>query len=183
MRCKTTTSILALILGLAGATLARADVVIDWNNLLLDAIRSHCTNPPVATCSLAIVHTAIFDAVNGIVGGYEPYFVPGPGPAGASPEAAAAAAAHAALSAIYPDTSDLFDVALAQSLAAIPDGPAKTDGVAWGESCAAAILALRQSDGAADIVPFATPDGAGWWVPTPPAFAPTLLPNWPYVTP
>jgi PAP2 superfamily len=183
MCAKTTTSLLALILGLAGAALARADAVIDWNNVILDAIRSHRTNPPVATRSLALLHTAVFDAVDGIVGGYDPYFVPGPGPVGASPEAAAAAAAHTILSAVYPDTTDVFDAALAQSLAAIPDGPAKTDGVAWGETCAAAILALRQNYGSSLPAPYSAPEGAGWWVPTPPAFAPTLLPNWPYVTP
>ena len=183
MRRKTSTAILASIFGLAGATLARADVVIDWNNVILDAIRSHRTNPPAATRNLAIVHTAIFDAVDGIVGGYQPYAVAGPGPAAASPAAAAAAAAHAALTALYPDDGALFDAALAQSLAAIPDGPAKTDGVAWGETCAAGILALRENDGASLPAPYSTPEGAGWWVPTPPAFAPPLLPSWPYVTP
>ena len=80
-----------------------ADVVTDWNDLILDGIRAHGTNPPVATRSLAMLHTAVFDAVDGIVGGYQPYAVAGPGPAGASPEAAAAAAAHAVLVVAYPD--------------------------------------------------------------------------------
>src|SRR6185295_4472209 len=105
-------------------------------------------------------------------------------PGGASPEAAAAAAAHRVLVALYPAQQSTFDAALATSLAAIPDGAAKTAGVSWGESVADQILALRANDHSGDLfATYTAPTGGFWWIPTPPAFAPALLPNWPIVTP
>lgn len=178
----TTTLAFAVALALGGAT-AGADVVTDWNEVAIDAIRDQSTNPPAATRNLALLHTAIYDAVNGILATHTPYHVTDPAPAGASPEAAAAAAAHAVLSEIYPSLAGTFDAALADSLAAVPDGQSKTDGIVWGELCADAILAVRQDDGSTDIVEYSAPEGAGWWVRTAPQFAPPLLPQWPYVQP
>ena|ERR1043165_8443429 len=65
---------------------ARGDVVTDWNNAALNAIRAGSTAPPVASRGLAILHAAIYDAVNGIVRTHEPYLVPSDGPASASHE-------------------------------------------------------------------------------------------------
>ncbi len=174
--------VLTLALALAAAP-AAADVVTDWNAILIDAVRTDRTNPPVATRRAAMVHTAVYDAVVGIAGGFEPYHVADAAPPGASPEAAAAAAAHRVLVAVFPAQAATFDAELAASLAAIPDGQAKDDGVAWGEQVGDAIIALRTGDGSDAPAPFESPLGAGWWAPTPPAFAPALLPNWPYVTP
>jgi PAP2 superfamily len=169
------------LLGLA--TRAGADVVLDWNGVLLNAIRTDKTSPPKASRAMAAVHVAIFDAVNGILGGFTPYHVTAHAPGGASPEAAAAAAAHKVLVALFPAQRATFDAALTASLAAIPDGAAETTGVSWGESVADQILALRANDHSSDVVPYEAPLGGGWWVPTPPAFAAALLPNWPSVTP
>ena len=72
----------------------RGDVVTDWNNAALDAIRVGRTAPPIASRSLAILHAAIYDAVNGIARTHEEYLVPSTVPASASREAAASAAAH-----------------------------------------------------------------------------------------
>ena len=58
----------ALLIG----TLVRADVVTDWNNAALDAIRAGSTAPPIASRSLAILHVSIYDAVNGIARTHEP---------------------------------------------------------------------------------------------------------------
>jgi hypothetical protein len=169
------------LFGLAGT--ARADVVLDWNEVLLDAIRVDRTAPPRASRAMAIVHVSIFDAVNGILGGYSPYHVTDHAPGGASPEAAAVAAAHEALVSLFPAQQATFDAARNASLAAIPDGTAKTSGIAWGESVATQILALRSSDHSSDVVTAFYPTGSSWWEPTPPAFAAGLLPNWPLVTP
>jgi hypothetical protein len=158
-------------------------VVLDWNDQLLNSIRADRTNPPRATRFIAMTNVAVYDAVIGIVGGFEPYHVTAAAPPGASPEAAAAAAAHAVLSAAYPGRRATFDAAFATSLAAIPDGPAETAGVDWGHHVAGEILALRSDDGSAVTVPYNSPLGANWWEPTPPAFANPLLPNWPTVTP
>ena len=51
---------------------SRGDVVTDWNNAALDAIRVDRTAPPIASRSLAIVHVAIYEAVNGIARTHEP---------------------------------------------------------------------------------------------------------------
>ncbi len=88
----------ALLIG----TLADADVVTDWNNAALDAIRDGHTPPPIASRSLAIAHVSIYDAVNGIARTHEPYLVQSAVPASASREAAASAAAHEALVNLFP---------------------------------------------------------------------------------
>ncbi len=72
-------------------TPANADVVTDWNNAALDAIRADRTAPPIASRSLAILHASIYDAVNGIARTYEPYLVQSAVQASASREAAASA--------------------------------------------------------------------------------------------
>jgi membrane-associated phospholipid phosphatase len=174
---------LALLLGLAAP--GRADVVLDWNNVALNAIRVDKTPPPKASRALACVHTAVFDAINSASGApYEPYLVqPIDLFAPISVEAAAAAAAHTALIDLFPAQKATFDAALAASLAAIPDGSEETSGVAWGKSVAEEILRVRHDDGSGAIVDYGPPTGAHWWTPTPPAFAPALLPNWPLVLP
>lgn len=173
---------LALLLGLAAP--GRADVVLDWNEVALDAIRVDRTSPPKASRALACVHVAIFDAINSASGGpYEPYLVqPVQFFAPVSVEAAAAAAAHTALVDLFPAQKAAFDAALDASLAAIPDGQEKSSGIDWGKSVAQQILAAREEDGADKVVEYGAPVGANWWTATPPAFAAALLPNWPYVT-
>lgn len=163
--------------------MASADVILDWNEQLLNAIRTSSMNPPKATRQMAMVHCAMFDAVNGLTDLFRPYSMTDTPPAGASPEAAAAKAAHHVLSHLYPQYQAAFDSALALSLNAIPDGSSKDDGVAWGETCAAAIITLRSGDNSDVVVPYTPGVGPGWWIPTPPAYAPALLPNWPIVTP
>ncbi len=170
------------LLGLAGP--AQADVVNDWNNVLLQAIRTDKTPPPKASRAIALMNVAVFDAVNGLVGGYTPYAVTSaPPPGGGAPEAAAIAAAHKTLVALFPLQGASLDAAAFTSLAAIPDGPPKTLGIAWGESVATQILDLRAHDHSGDVVTANLPLGAVWWEKTPPAFADPLLPNWPAVTP
>ncbi|HSF41692.1 MAG TPA: vanadium-dependent haloperoxidase [Thermoanaerobaculia bacterium] len=173
-----------LLLFLAGRV-AGADVVIDWNNVALNAIRVDKTAPPKASRALACVHVAMFDAINSVTGGaYEPYLVePVNFFAPVSPEAAGAAAAHLALTELFPAQAATFDAALATSLAALPDGPEKTSGVDWGKSVARQILDSRHDDGSTSVVAYEAPGGANWWARTPPAFADPLLPNWPYVKP
>lgn len=171
------------LLGLAAP--GRADVVLDWNNVALNAIRVDKTAPPKASRALACVHASMFDAINSASGGaYEPYLVqPVEFLVPISVEAAAAAAAHAALVDLFPAQKATFDAALDASLAAIPGGPAKDSGIEWGESVAQQILTVRHEDGSGTTVDYGAPTGANWWAATPPAFAPPLLPNWPYVKP
>jgi hypothetical protein len=162
---------------------ANADVVTDWNNAALDAIRAGNTAPPIASRSLAILHVSIYDAVNGITRSHEPYLVQSAVSSSASREAAASAAAHEALVNLFPARISTFDALHAAILAAIPNGPQKTAGIAWGEFVANQILAARANDGSNAIVPPPGGSGPGVWVPTPPAFRPYLLPQWGFVMP
>jgi hypothetical protein len=169
----------ALLIG----TLVRADVVTDWNNAALDAIRVGSTAPPIASRSLAISHVAIYDAVNGIARTHEPYLVPSAVQASASREAAASAAAHDTLVYLFPAAASSFDALYAAILAGIPNGPQKTAGIAWGQFVASQILAARANDGWNATVPPPGGSGPGVWIPTPPANLPYALPQWGFVTP
>lgn len=175
--------IAAINLGLGISLPARADVVSDWNNAALDAIRAGNTAPPIASRSLAIVHVSIYDAVNGIARTHEPYLVQSDVPASASREAAASAAAHETLVNLFPANASTFDALHAAILAGIPNRPQKTAGIVWGEFVASQILAARANDGSNAVVAPPGGSGPGVWVPTPPAFLPYLLPQWGFVMP
>ena len=175
--------ITAINLASSIGTPANADVVTDWNNAALDAIRAGRTAPPVASRSLAILHVSIYDAVNGIARTHEPYLVESAVSGSASGKAAASAAAHEALINLFPANASDFDALHAAILAAIPNGPQKTAGIVWGEFVANQILAARVNDGSNANVPPPGGSGPGVWVPTPPAFLPYLLPQWGFVLP
>ncbi len=157
--------------------LAKGDVVTDWNNEALGAIRAGRTAPPIASRSLAILHVSIYDAVNGIARTHEPYLVQSEASASASREAAASAAAHDTLVNLFPAAASTFDALHAAILAGIPNGPQKTAGIMWGEFVANQILAARANDGSNAIVQPPGGGGPGVWVPTPPAFLPICCPN------
>ncbi len=174
---------IAVALFAAACQATRADVVIDWNKQLLGAIRTGTVNPPMASRAMAITHLAIYDAVNSIEDTHKPYAVNLNVPATTSREAAAAQAARDALVGLFPAQAATFDAALSTSLAGIPDGQAKTDGINLGSQVAASILALRANDHSKDVVAYVPSGQVGDWEPTPPANAAALLPNWPTVTP
>jgi hypothetical protein len=174
---------LSALIMLSVATV-RADTVLDWNVIALKTTAAAPFNPPLETRNLAIVHAAMFDAVNSIVGEFRPYAVERSAP-GASPDAAAAAAAHFVLVQLYPAQQAMLDAAYTASLSGIPAGSAKAEGIEVGEAAAAQILAMRASDGAeAAIAASYTPGSQpGDWVPTPPAFRSALDPGWGTVRP
>jgi hypothetical protein len=132
---------------------------------------------------MAMVHIAIFDAVNGIERTHLPYHVADAAPEGASVDAAAATAAHSVLVSLFPAQQETFDAALSASLDEVSDGDAKEQGILWGEDVAEAIIALRANDGSTDVVAYTPGSDPGNWQPTPPAMAAALLPQWPDVTP
>jgi PAP2 superfamily protein len=162
---------------------ARADVVTDWNNAALDAIRADRTAPPIASRNLAIAHVAIYDAVNGVARTHEVYLVPSAVPASASRVAAASAAAHQTLVSLFPNHTSTFDALHAGILAGIPHSPQKTNGIVWGEFVASQVLVARANDGSNAIVQPPGGSDPGVWVPTPPGFLPYLLPQWGFVAP
>jgi hypothetical protein len=104
--------------------------------------------PGVSARNIAMVHIAIFEAINSIEPRYTPYRMRLTTEPGTSRDAAAAVAAHYVLARVYPNQAKEMDKALEASLAAVPDGPPKTEGMRLGEQFARAILDERRTDGA-----------------------------------
>ena len=126
---------------------ARADVVLDWNAIAVSTLVGQGVSPFAQARFMAITQLAVFEAVNAITGDYQPYLGTVAAPAGASADAAALAAAYHVLKSYFPMAANL-DPAYAASLAAIPAGSAKSDGIATGQAAAAQLIALRLNDGA-----------------------------------
>ena len=137
---------------------ASADVVLDWNAIAARTFTAG-QSPFHQARLMAITQLAVFEAVNAVTGEYEPYLAPPvPRSPDASPEAAAIAAAYTVLKDTYP-LNTAIDTDRANALAAIPDGFAKTSGIALGEAVAVAVMDLRETDGfspPASFVPSST---------------------------
>jgi len=188
---KLTGEYLAVLAGVNSNTINRdqftnhlsGNPVIKWNGVMLNAVRTGNTAPPLASRNMAMVHAAIYDAVNSISKKYTPYLVEIDPPAGTSAEAATAAAAHRVLVSVYPAQAATFDEAYPSSLAKITDGKAKQDGIALGQQVADQIISSRSTDGITKVVEYNPSTNLGSWVPTPPALAAALAPQWAEVTP
>jgi uncharacterized protein (TIGR03118 family) len=163
--------------------LPSADVVLQWNQAVLQAIRNDRPTIGFVTRDLAIVHSAIYDAVSAIDHTSSPFHVKADAPADASAIAAAAAAGLFTASALFPTDTALFQATYQAALADVPDGQARTDGIAVGRFVAEQTLISRVTDGANAFVPFTPGTNPGDWRPTPSAFAPAQTPQWPFVTP
>ena len=164
--------------------------VVQWNRTLLVIVRTPGAQPATVhpTRSFAIMHGAIYDAVNAIARTHKPYLVSLSGTSGfASQDAAAASAAHEVLVALYPKFQATLDDQLQQSLALIPDSVDKTEGISIGKTVADEILALRSNDGsAASPIPFVftNPPAPGDYQSTPPNFPKQpQFTHWSQVTP
>lgn len=183
--------------GLKAKQVARADVVIDWNATMLQAIWNAGSPPTAASRIEAIEGVAVFDAVNGIQREFKTFAVPGltgKPPRGASTEAAAIAAADTVLNTLFPAQKATFDAEYEATLATLPDNKAKTNGVAWGQTVANAVIAWRSTDGstaASTYTPAPAGGTAGAYELTPaaglepkqPGFLAALAPQWGQVSP
>jgi membrane-associated phospholipid phosphatase len=159
--------------------------VVDWNKELLRIIGTNAQPATVhPTRSLAIMHAAMYDAVDSITHSNAPYLFALNAPSSARADAAAAEAGHDTLAALYPSVKGALDQQLARELGAIPDGAGKRQGIAVGHLAAAFMLAARAGDGASATPP-PLPAGTqpGDYRPTPPTFAPAVFTQWPHVTP
>ena len=168
---------------LEGRQLLSADVVIQWNQAVLAAVRNDKPSIGFVTRDLAIVQTAIYDAVNAIDHTSSVFAVHANAPADASPVAAADAAGLFTASALFPTDTALFQATYLAALAGIPDGSAKADGLAVGRFVAEQTLISRVTDGANAVVNYTPGTAPGDWRPTLPAFAPAQTPQWPLVRP
>ena len=132
---------------LFGSAAARADVVLDWNAIAVNIAVANHQNPFAQARYAAIVQLAVFEAVNAITGEYQPYLGTITAPPGSSAEAAAIEAAYQTLNTYFPTSHVTLLADRTNSLASIPDGQAKIDGIATGDAAAAALIALRANDG------------------------------------
>ena len=173
-----TSALLAAAVVLGSASGARADVVTDWNQTAIRATEIAGAPVPVQTRVMAMVHAAMFDAVNAIERKYSVYAVDVSAPPGASADAAAARAAHGILERLYPQQKAITDAALASSLARIPEGAARSDGARLGQEVATQLFALRKDDGFAAVQSYTFGTGAGVYQATPPMNANPILPHW-----
>ncbi len=164
----------------------RADVVTNWNSVTLAMITNSGQTAITASRALAMVHVAIYDAVNALDRTHAVFRVPVMPRHPCSTNAAAAAAAHAVLSALYTNSAAALNAALAASLAAETDLRARTNGFILGRYVGEQIVAWRRNDGSAmstNMAPYVPGTNAGDWRPTFPAYQPAMMPHWGMVTP
>jgi PAP2 superfamily len=174
--------------GAPTSTAQSIDPVVQWNRNLLAIVRTPGAQPATIhpTRSFAMLHAAIYDAVNAIDRTHKPYAVKfSDVPRRASQPAAADAAAHDVLVVLYPQFASTLDAEFQQSLALVADGVDKVEGIRIGKAVGAAILGLRQSDGAnAPPLPFVFGTAPGDYQSTPPNFPKQpQFTHWPKVTP
>ena len=121
-------------------------VVREWNHIAYTTI-GPAPGPMVGTRFMTITQLAVFEAVNAITGKYQPYLGTVTAPPGASAEAAAVVAAHNVLVEYFPAQALSLNMSRDTSLAAIPDGQSKDDGIAVGAAAASAMIMNRLNDG------------------------------------
>jgi hypothetical protein len=143
-------SLLALLLSVP-LTAAAANVITDWDEKAVGVVQTKMP-PPAGYRVMAILHLAMFEAVNSIEPRYKPYKAKLSATPDTSKEAAAVAAAGMVLSKLVPDAAADVQSAATSYLATVPDGDAKANGIKLGEQSALAMLEARANDG------FSAPD-------------------------
>lgn len=149
-------------------SMVQEDVILQWNRVLMETVLTPGQHPAtiMPVRSYAIMHAAMFDAVNSIDGTHTPYLTDVPGSQHASIEAAAAQAAHDVLSALYPTRVSVFNAELAISLQGIDENRAQ-QGIRVGQIVAERMLAARSNDGWNVTPPaYTLPATPGNWQPT-----------------
>jgi hypothetical protein len=160
--------ILLALLFATPATVSTANVVTDWDAKAVGIVQSGTgPPPPLGFRTMAILHTAMFDAVNSIEPRYKPYKVRLAATPDTSKEAAAAAAAAAVLIKLFPDAATDVQSTLTAYLATLPDGEAKSKGVELGQQVAAKALEARDKDGATAADAYRPKTKPGAYIPTP----------------
>ena len=181
----TQTSVWALNSATVNMPVTQEDVILQWNRVLMETVLTPGQHPAtiMQVRSYAMMHAAMYDAVNSIDGRHTPYLIDVPGSPNASIEAAAAQAAHDVLAALYPTRVGVFDAELAISLQGIDENRAQ-QGIRVGQLVAERMLATRSNDGWTVTPPaYVLPATPGNWQPTPPANAPAGFTHYPSVMP
>jgi len=160
-------TLLALLL-MAPMTAVAGNVVTDWDAKAVGIVQTGTAPPPpLGFRTMAILHSAMFDAMNSIEPRYKPYKVRLVATPDTSKEAAAAAAAAAVLSKLFPDAAADVQSTLTSYLATLPYGEAKSKGVKLGEDVAAKILDAREKDRASAADAYRPKTKPGAYIPTP----------------
>jgi hypothetical protein len=171
------------VVTIAAAPSVSANVITDWDEKAVAVVTPMSslggTSPYMAVRMMGMVHAAMFEAVNSIEQRYRPYLVQLPADPKTSKEAAAATAAAKILATIDAKTAGEMKTALATYLAPLPDGPAKSDGIALGETVAAKVIEARTNDGCSAPDAYRPRTTPGVYVPT----AITLSSMWPNMKP
>ncbi len=156
----------AAVLSCGGAVMY-GDAILDWNLIMQATVAGQPPFPQAR--SAAVTQLAVFEAVNAITHEYRPYLGTVTAPAGASAEAAAVTAAYTVLVSYFPAAAGTLDASRMASLTAIPDGPAKREGMAVGEAAARAVMTARANDNAGLAQFYMPPPSAdpGKWQMTP----------------
>jgi hypothetical protein len=153
-----------------------SDQVLDWIGIMNETVLAGGTNPLVTSRTVALVSASVFDAVNGIEPRYEALLVKPNAPRRASQRAAAIQAAYAMLMKLYPAQAAVLTADHDASLAALKeDAHSIQEGVAWGQTVADTVFALRSTDGFTPAPPpfvgvlgiVGSPSAIGVWRPTP----------------
>jgi PAP2 superfamily len=159
---------LSALLLMAPITAAAGNVIMDWDEKAIGVLQTGTTPPPpTAFRTMAILHVAMFDAVNSIGPHYQPYKIRLAATPDTSKEAAAAAAAGAVLVKLVPDAAADVQSTLMTYLATLPDGEAKSKGVQLGQEVARRILEIREKDGASAPDAYRPKTKPGVYIPTP----------------
>jgi hypothetical protein len=183
--------LIILTAGTATAATARSPawaddpaVISEWNAIAVATLAGDTTKQPIEDILyMGFVQAAVYNAVVGVEGRYAPYQFHAHAPRGASAQAAAVAAAHQVLVTYVPSAQATLDADYAASLAQIPDGKAKTQGIAFGTRAADSVIRLRAHDGRNAPIFFTQLPAPGVWRPTPPLFLPMSAPWLGFVTP
>ena len=142
-------------------------VVSEWNAIAVATLAGDATTQPVEDILYtAFVQAAVYNAVIGVEGRYTPYRFHAHAPRGASAQAAAVAAAHQVLVTYVPSAQAALDASYAASLAQIPAGKAKAQGIEFGARAADSVIRLRAYDGRHADIQFTQPPLPGVWRPT-----------------
>lgn len=176
------------------ANAAVPDPVLQWIGIMNDTVLAGGSSPLLTTRVVALVSASVFDAVNGIDPRYQPLYVKPNVSESASRRAAAVQAAYVVLSTLYPAQAGSLSAAHDASIAAIAaeeDAKSVAGGIAWGQTVATTILALRSTDGLGPPPPpfvgvlgiETLPAAVGYWRPTPQAYAYGAGPQFATMTP
>jgi hypothetical protein len=175
--------LLALLLS-APITAAAGNVVTDWDEKAVSIVQTGTAPPPpLGFRTMAILHSAMFDAVNSIEPRYKPYKVRLAATPDTSKESAAAAAAAVVLIKLFPDAAADVQSTLTSYLATLPDGEAKAKGVKLGQEVAEKILEARANDGASAPDAYRPKTRPGTYIPTPITYGWALATMTPFALP